>query len=90
MLSRVNLFTSCFFPAFLGLVVAANALPATVPYTEGIQLFEDVIARGDDMVIGNRAVHVDNMVKREPEAAPDPLPGEETDVGERFCRFGCL
>ncbi|KAI6007610.1 hypothetical protein F5J12DRAFT_829285 [Pisolithus orientalis] len=91
MLLRVNLVVFYFFIASLNLFAAANPLPAIVPYTEGVQLFKDVIARGEDIVVTEGVADVDNdPVKRGPEAAPDPLPGEDTDVDERFCRFGCL
>lgn len=87
MLSRVNLFSSYLVCLSLwSLFVAASPLPAIVPYTEGIELFRDVLARGDDIVVGDRAAGVDGLAKRE----PDPLPGEETVVEERICRFGCL
>ncbi|KAI6115915.1 hypothetical protein F5141DRAFT_634445 [Pisolithus sp. B1] len=91
MLSRVNLTASYFFClSFLSLFVAASPLPAIIPYTEGVELFRDVLARADDIVVADRAADVDGLAKREPEAAPDPLPGEEMDVEERICRFGCL
>ncbi|KAI6095208.1 hypothetical protein EDD16DRAFT_1899407 [Pisolithus croceorrhizus] len=91
MLSRVNFIASYFFClAFLSLFVAASPLPAIVPYTEGVALFKDVLARGGGVVVADRAASVDGLAKREPEAAPDPLPGKETDVEERICRFGCL
>ncbi|KIJ65950.1 hypothetical protein HYDPIDRAFT_27163 [Hydnomerulius pinastri MD-312] len=99
MFSRFS--TVAFFLAlwlgFMNLLVSASPLPIVLPPSEGVTLFKDVVAREygvdtvkRDITITPEIAEVDEIIKREPVASPEPAPDEEVDVEARICRFGCL
>ncbi|KIK97969.1 hypothetical protein PAXRUDRAFT_742035 [Paxillus rubicundulus Ve08.2h10] len=81
---------------FLNLLASASPVPIVLPPSEGLDLFEDVVAREHvdaarrDFPLTREFTEAAE-VKRDPIASPDPAPdGEEIDVEARICRFGCL
>ncbi|KAF8841739.1 hypothetical protein BDN67DRAFT_1068314 [Paxillus ammoniavirescens] len=81
---------------FLNLLVSASPVPIVLPPSEGLELFEDVVARELVADASRRDVPLAREfteaadVKRDPIASPNPAPDQETDVEARICRFGCL
>ncbi|KAG6329059.1 hypothetical protein ID866_10030 [Astraeus odoratus] len=99
MLSRYNCFAFySFLLTFATVFVTVSSMPVLVPYSEGIQLFRDVVARGDNVAsvaernlpITSVETEVVHMTEGDPVDVPDPLPGEEAEVEGRWCRWGCL